>query len=193
MRRAWLVLAVILVVLVAAGGSCPPKKPASPPAPDEDAASRARAGDEDEPVAREIASEPFDRDAVERGEVDESASGTAAELNRKGVLETVYFEFDSSELSESSRQTLQRNADWLVANPRWSVAVEGHCDERGTIEYNIALGDRRARTVRDYLASLGVAPDRIRVVSYGEENPVEPGHDESAWAKNRRAEFVIED
>jgi peptidoglycan-associated lipoprotein len=108
------------------------------------------------------------------------------------ALGTVYFAFDSSELSPQAISTLRGNADWLKGHSTIDVVVEGHCDERGTIEYNIALGERRASAVRDYMASLGVPRDRVRIVSYGEERPAEPGHGESAWSKNRRAEFVAE-
>jgi peptidoglycan-associated lipoprotein len=87
---------------------------------------------------------------------------------------------------------LQQNGDWLLGNPQYNIRIEGHCDERGTIEYNLALGERRASAVRDYLVSLGVDAFRIRIVSYGEEDPADPGHDEAAWARNRRGVFVIE-
>ena len=191
-RRLIVVAALFLMVALLAGGSCPQKQP--PPPPDVTRmSSEANAGSDPGDGTREIDREPFARDVVERDDVVETPSGTAAELNRKGVLQTIYFDFDSTELSDRARETLQRNADWLVRNPSWSVAIGGHCDERGTIEYNIALGDRRSRTVRDYLGSLGVAATRMRVVSYGEERPAVPGHDEEAWARNRRAEFVLED
>lgn len=117
---------------------------------------------------------------------------TAAEINNSGALKTVYFEFDRSDLSEAARRTLQANSDWLKSNAKWNVVIEGHCDERGTIEYNVELGQRRAKAVRDYMATLGVTATRIRVVSYGEEQPVDRGHGESAWAKNRRAETKVE-
>ncbi len=191
-RRLIVLAALILMVFVLAGSSCRPTPAPPPPDVTRDAAG-ANAGIDSGTVTREIDSEPFARDTVERDDVVEQPTGTAAELNRQGVLQTVYFEFDSTELSDGARATLQKNADWLVRNPRWSVAIEGHCDERGTIEYNIALGDRRARTVRDYLGSLGVDASRMRVVSYGEEQPAVPGHDEAAWSRNRRSEFVVED
>jgi peptidoglycan-associated lipoprotein len=191
-RRLIVVAALFLMVVALAGGSCPQKPPPPPPDVARSTSGTGTGGDTGD-VTREIDSEPFARDVVERDEVAEKPTGTAAELNRQGVLQVVYFEFDSTELSDRARETLQRNADWLVRNPTWAVAIGGHCDERGTIEYNIALGDRRARTVRDYLGSLGVAAARMRVVSYGEERPAVPGHDETAWARNRRAEFVLED
>jgi peptidoglycan-associated lipoprotein len=115
-----------------------------------------------------------------------------ADWNQKQVLETIYFGFDSSELSETARRTLQTNADWLGAQPEASIVVEGHCDERGTIEYNLALGQRRADSVRAYMTNLGVGRDRMRIITYGEERPVDRGHAESAWSKNRRAQFLIE-
>ncbi len=116
-----------------------------------------------------------------------------ARWNQTGVLKTVYFPFDSYELDDGGRAILQANAEWLqTEGTRTHIMVAGHCDERGTIEYNLALGERRASAVRDYMVSLGVDAFRIRIVSYGEELPADPGHDESAWAENRRGEFDIE-
>ena len=112
--------------------------------------------------------------------------------NRSGVLQTVYFGYDSSDLSDSGRRTLRSNADWLKSHPDVAVLVEGNCDERGTIEYNLALGEHRADAVRSYLASLGLSRTRVRIITYGEERPIDPGHNEAAWAKNRRAAFVVE-
>jgi peptidoglycan-associated lipoprotein len=117
---------------------------------------------------------------------------TADELNRKKVLATIYFDYDKSDLSDAARATLQANADWLKANPSRVVRIEGNCDERGTVEYNLALGQRRAASVRDYLGGLGVDASRLKTISYGKERPADPGHDDTARAKNRRAEFVIE-
>jgi peptidoglycan-associated lipoprotein len=118
---------------------------------------------------------------------------TAHDINTRGLLKTVYFAFDSSELTPDAQATLRTNAQWLKANPGYKVLIQGHCDERGTIEYNLALGERRGSAVRDYLANLGIARADMRVVSYGEERPATPGHDESAWSRNRRAEILAED
>jgi len=104
-------------------------------------------------------------------------------------LEAVYFAYDSFLLSPQARQALERNAAWLQANADSRITVEGHCDERGSDEYNLALGDRRAKAVKSYLAALGVAAERLHTISYGEERPAVAGSDETAWAKNRRAEF----
>lgn len=107
------------------------------------------------------------------------------------VTEDIYFEYDSSALLPEARELLKRKAEFLVANPQISIVIEGHTDERGTSEYNIALGERRAESVRSFLEGLGVAASRMSTVSYGEEKPIDPGHNEAAWAKNRRAHIEI--
>jgi peptidoglycan-associated lipoprotein len=108
-----------------------------------------------------------------------------------GPLEDVHFEYDQAELSDQARATLERNAQWMKAHPAAKVRVEGHCDDRGTVEYNLALGERRAQSTRDYLVSLGVAADRLATVSYGKERPLDTGTTESAYARNRRAHFAV--
>ena len=113
------------------------------------------------------------------------------ELNRESPLRPVFFAYDSAELDADGVAALRVNADLLRKYPGWSVTVEGHCDERGSAEYNLALGERRAAAAQTYLVSLGIGADRIRVVSYGKEFPFDPGHTEEAWAKNRRGHFVI--
>ena len=134
---------------------------------------------------------PFPSEPVETEE-PEPAMPSIDELNRQGVLQTVYFAFDSYELDDMARSTLQTNATWIKNNASYNIVVEGHCDERGTIEYNLALGERRADAVRKYLISLGVQDSRVRIISFGEEKPVESGHDEAAWSRNRRGAFLIE-
>lgn len=101
-------------------------------------------------------------------------------------LKIVYFDFDKYSLSPEAQASLQYNAELLKRAPQVHVTAEGHCDERGTAEYNLALGERRARSVMDFLVSLGISPQRIQTVSYGSECPVDPAHNEQAWAKNRR-------
>lgn len=108
-----------------------------------------------------------------------------------GPLADVYFDYDQAGLSDAARATLDRHAQWLQARPDVRVSVAGHCDERGTVDYNLALGDQRAKAVREYLVSLGVAEARLTAVSYGKERPVDNGHDDAAWAKNRRAHFAV--
>ena len=122
---------------------------------------------------------------------EEIASRSLEELNRSLLLEPVFFVLDSAELDERGRQAVQANADMLARFPTWAVTIEGHCDERGTPEYNLALGERRALAAQRYLVELGLDAGRVQTVSYGKEFPFDPGHDESAWAANRRAHFVI--
>ncbi len=106
-------------------------------------------------------------------------------------FKTAYFDFDSFSLRADAREALKSNAQWLKDNPSAKVQIEGHCDERGTTEYNLALGEKRANAVREYLKRLGVSSGRLTVISYGEERPSDPGHDESAWSQNRRATFIV--
>lgn len=103
----------------------------------------------------------------------------------------IYFDYDSSQINAGQRSSLEEIADFLQANPSTGLIVEGHCDERGSNEYNLALGERRALAVRAYLIGLGVGADRIQTKSYGEERPASLGHDESSWSQNRRAEFSL--
>lgn len=106
-------------------------------------------------------------------------------------LEKIYFDFDSANLSETARSTLNKNAQLLLKKPAVKIRIEGNCDERGSAEYNLALGERRAKSVQQYLITLGVKGDRITTISFGKEKPAVQGNDEAAWSKNRRAEFVI--
>jgi peptidoglycan-associated lipoprotein len=105
-------------------------------------------------------------------------------------LFTVHFEYDKATLTSEAKKHLASNAQWIKANPKVKVQVEGHCDNRGTIEYNLALGERRAQSVKKYLQGLGVSGDQLTTISYGEEKPVMSGDSEAAWSKNRRANFL---
>lgn len=124
-----------------------------------------------------------------------SASGLEvnadSDSGRAGTLQTVYFAFDSSALSTSTRQALANNAEFLKNNPNVSIQIEGHCDERGGVQYNLALGERRAMAVKNYLSALGVSSSKMSTISYGKERPLAFGHDESSWSQNRRANFVV--
>jgi len=106
--------------------------------------------------------------------------------------ERIYFEFDSSALTADAQEVLKRKAEYLRENPDTRFTIEGHCDERGTYEYNLALGDRRANSAKAFLVDLGVGPYRITTISYGEHRPLDPRSKEEAWAKNRNAQFVID-
>jgi peptidoglycan-associated lipoprotein len=108
-----------------------------------------------------------------------------------GEISTVYFAFDSASLDEVAKSTLTANAEYLKSNANLKMQVEGHCDERGGVQYNLALSEKRAKSVLDFLKGLGVAANRLTTIGYGKERPIDMGHDESAWAKNRRANFVV--
>jgi peptidoglycan-associated lipoprotein len=112
----------------------------------------------------------------------------SAVVDDKG-LETIFFEFDSSALTAISQQLLKNNAEWLQENPEMEVIIEGYSDERGSAKYNMMLGERRAQSTKKYLAELGVSPDRLDIISYGEERPASEGHAAAAWKQNRRVEF----
>jgi peptidoglycan-associated lipoprotein len=126
---------------------------------------------------------------------EETLPSDIEELNRvaqqRGLIADAFFNYDESTLSAEAQSALQTSASWLKKNPQYNLLIEGHCDERGTEQYNLALGDRRANQAKEYLVTLGVDAGRIRTVSYGEERPFDPGHDESAWAKNRRDHLVL--
>jgi peptidoglycan-associated lipoprotein len=114
-----------------------------------------------------------------------------ARPSAEAPLKDVFFDFDKSVIREDGKQALEGDIQWLKANPDARILIEGHCDERGTNEYNLALGERRAKAVRDYLVAAGIDPKRISTISYGEERPFVLGHDEAAWKWNRRAHFVV--
>jgi peptidoglycan-associated lipoprotein len=182
-------LAVLIVALCAAaacGKKQPPvARPLPPPAATPPTTAPARPPAPPEPVTEPtvVPPEPVPDDAI--------ASASLDDLNRNSPLKPVFFEYDSDELTAAAQHTLDENASVLKRYSSWTVTIEGHCDERGTPEYNLALGERRAVAARAYLVSLGLSADRLRTVSYGKEFPFDPGHDEAAFAKNRRAHFVI--
>ena len=181
------VLAAVLV-MAACGGkkplAVPESQPAPPvtmapsptPAPPAPGPQQAR-----EPLP--VPAQPVPEDGVSARSLDD--------LNRNSPLTPVFFGYDSFELGEAAQKAAQANAAVLRTNRSWVITIEGHSDERGTAEYNLALGERRASAVKVYLVSMGIAAERLRVVSYGKEFPFDPGHDEAAWTKNRRGHFVV--
>jgi peptidoglycan-associated lipoprotein len=113
------------------------------------------------------------------------------EINKNSPFQPVFFGLDLDSLDDTAKQALTTNAELMKKYPTFVITIEGHADERGTAEYNLALGERRATAARNFLVSLGISAERLRTVSYGKEFPFDPGHDESAWSKNRRAHFVV--
>ena len=182
----WITALLTTVVLAAACGKkkAPIARPSSPvpPAVNETVPTRPP-GPEAVGGDNIVPPEPVVESGVSSGSLDD--------LNRTSPLKPVFFDLDSSDLSPEGQRVLDGNAAVLKQHGSWTITIEGHCDERGSAEYNLALGERRALTARAYLISLGLPADRLRTVSYGKEFPLDPGHDESASAKNRRAHFVI--
>lgn len=119
------------------------------------------------------------------------ARKTLEEINREAPLKMIHFDYDKYFIREDAKPALETNAVWLKKWNTAKILIEGHCDERGTEEYNMALGERRAKSTFDYLISLGISPDRITIISYGKSQPIDPDHHEEAWQKNRRAQFTI--
>jgi peptidoglycan-associated lipoprotein len=127
---------------------------------------------------------------IEEQRLQEEAERMAA-AREMFLTEDIFFEFDSAVLLAEAQEILRKKAEWLINNPEAAATIEGHCDERGTSEYNLALGDQRAESAKTFLMDLGVKGSQLSTISYGEERPVDPGHNEEAWAKNRRGHFTI--
>jgi len=189
MKRS-LVIVLGLVLLVIASG-CAKKRAAAPaptPAPPPTAAAPPVRSAPPAPPTRVEESLPVPPQPLSE---DNVANRSLEDLNRDSPLKPAFFLLDSADLDDTGRAIVTTNADILKKYSSWQITIEGHCDERGTAEYNLALGERRAVAVRAYLVGLGISPDRLRTVSYGKEFPFDPGHTEDSWSKNRRAHFVI--
>ena len=183
-------LSVVLLAVTLAVSACakktqpvpaalppPPVASTPPPAPPPAPPPQRVADDLPVPV------QPIAEDGISNRSLDD--------LNRDSPLKPAFFLLDSADLDDSGRAAVMANAEVLRKYSSWVITIEGHCDERGTAEYNLALGERRAVAVKTYLVSLGISPDRLRTVSYGKEFPFDPGHTENSWSQNRRAQFVI--
>jgi|SRR6185295_894869 len=192
MNRKWMIWIAVPVLLTFLYG-CPKKKPATPPADlnVDTTTVPAPAPTPTQPEEVQQPAAPEVNDQAEDPLLSSDLQVVNDELRRRGFSPDIYFDYDESTLTDDNRDKLSRNADLLKSNPQFAVTIEGHCDERGTNEYNLALGDRRANAVRDYLGSLGVAGDRLRTISFGEERPVCTTSEESCWSQNRRAHMVI--
>ena len=156
---------------------------------DEGVASAPVTGKADQPMPSATPPKPATVDPAHSPAQQEQKASSAAQL--QSVLNRIYFNFDSSGLSDAARSTLAGNAATLMKNTSEKILIEGNCDERGSAEYNLALGERRAKAAQQYLITMGVKPDRLSIISYGKEKPAVQGSDEAAWAKNRRDEFVV--
>lgn len=175
-------LAFLAVVILPLAEGCKKK----PPTTTEEARPPVEA-----PTTPETTVPPPPAPPREPGEGPDVMSEAIAQMNQKGYLQDAYFDYDASDLRDDARSALSANAEWLKRYPTIQVLISGHCDDRGTSAYNLALGDRRANAARDYLESLGVSGGRVRTVSYGKERPFCADSTEDCWQQNRRGHFVI--
>ena len=197
-RHAGLILATAaLAVAVSCGGNKPPTaSPTAPPASPQPFPGAATGGGSTTPNRPPAPPDPNTSVVPTPPEpivtpADPLVSASPDQINQQSPLQPVYFAFDSDQIDDMGRRTLNEDADVLKKYSSWVVSIEGHSDERGTAEYNLALGERRALAAKSFLLSLGIPADRLRTVSYGKEFPFDPGHDERAWSKNRRAHFMV--
>jgi len=190
MRRhtqALMVLVLLLTVVVAACGK--KKPPVARPMPPPSNTADVNPPPTPPPPPQPVIETPI---PVPTMPADDRISSTSIDdLNRDSPLKPLFYLLDSADVSPEGQQVLQANAAVLKKYPTMQITIEGHCDERGTAEYNLALGERRALAAKNYLVSLGIPADRVRTVSYGKEFPFDAGHEDAAWSKNRRAHFVI--
>jgi peptidoglycan-associated lipoprotein len=193
MNRKWMIWMVMAVLLTFLYG-CPKKKPATPPSdlnvetttvPAPPSTPSTTPQDVQQPATPEVNDQK--EDLLQSSDLQV----VNEELKRRGFSPDIYFDYDESNLSDDTRDKLSRNADLLKSQAQFSITLEGHADSRGTSEYNLALGERRANAVKQYLGSLGVGADRMRTVSYGKERPACTEEVESCWSQNRRVHMII--
>lgn len=188
-------VAMLAMVAVAAVDACHKAPPPPPPAPvvNQDSINAARAAQEREAAAARARADSIARarqDSIDRANAAAAAAAEQASM-RAALTQVIHFDYDQSNLKDDARAALDAMVPILNANPDVTIRIAGHADERGSDEYNLALGQRRAAAAKKYLTDHGVADARITTISYGEERPVAQGHDESAWSQNRRDEFEI--
>jgi len=198
MKRKWIVLALVLIVpAMLFTVSCAKKAVSTEPSmSDTTAADEAARQAELEKQAEMDRQKQLEEErlAAERAErlKAEAVERDMMMAKNRFLNENIYFDFDRSVLTLQAQELLKEKAQWMRDNPDANVVIEGHCDERGTNAYNLALGERRAESAKTFLVNLGISGTRMTTISYGEERPVDPAHNEEAWAKNRRAKFVLE-
>jgi peptidoglycan-associated lipoprotein len=175
-----LILSLSCLLVFAFAVSCKKKVEQTPPPPPQA---------KEQPKVEKVEEPPAKPPALTEEEIFERK--TLEELNAEKPLEMIHFDFDKFFIRDDAKPVLQENAAYLKKWPSVMVLLEGHCDERGTEEYNLALGEKRAQSTKDYLVSLGVSGDRLKIISYGKSQPIDPGHNEAAWEMNRRTQFTI--
>jgi peptidoglycan-associated lipoprotein len=188
-----LVFRVLMAVFVAGlflTASCAKKTVVSDASTIED---QTKTASEEATEAEAEAARKAEQERIRQQELQEEAARKEAEVQARArfLNHHIHFAFDSAELTDTAKALLREKADWLKANPEKRIVIEGHCDERGTTEYNLALGERRAVAAKQYLEDLGISASRMTTVSYGEERPLDPAQNEAAYSMNRRAQFVL--
>jgi len=178
--KKFLIYALAIVLVFSLAVSCKKKPKEVPPPPPQE---------KEQPVVEKVEAPVVQEPQLTEEEMFLQKS--LDQINREKPLGTVYFDYDRALIRDDAKPVLDGNASWLKKFKTAKILVEGHCDERGTEEYNLALGEKRAKAAQDYLLSLGVASDRIKIISYGKSQPINPGHDEAAWQMNRRAQFLV--
>jgi peptidoglycan-associated lipoprotein len=176
---------MVFAAFSACGGKAKVEEVTPPPPPPPEV--------EEQPELEEVekVEEPVVVEEPELTEEEIFMMKTLEEINLEAPLQMIHFDFDKYFIREDAKPALEENAEWLKKYGTLVFLIQGHCDERGTEEYNLALGEKRAKSTLDYLTSLGISPDRIRTISYGKSDPLDPGHNEIAWQKNRRTQFLI--
>ena len=197
MKRKWIIVAMLFIIpAMLFSVSCAKKAVVAEPSTDtstsDDAARQAELDKQREMERqRQLEEERLAAERAERLKADAMERDMMMSKNRF-LNENIYFDFDDATLDYQAQQLLKQKAMWLRNNPDTYAVIEGHCDERGTNAYNLALGERRAESARAFLINLGISASRLTTISYGEEKPLDMGQNEEAWAKNRRATFVLE-
>jgi len=176
-----LIICLLAVMLVLSFSVACKKKPKEVPPPPPQAQEQPKVEKVEAPVVQE----------PQLTEEEIFLQKSLDQINREKPLGTIYFDYDRAVVRDDARSVLDGNSAWLKKFRTVKVLVEGHCDERGTEEYNLALGEKRAKAAQDYLLSLGISSDRMKIISYGKSQPINPGHDEGAWQMNRRAQFLV--
>ncbi|MGB7296277.1 MAG: peptidoglycan-associated lipoprotein Pal [Candidatus Aminicenantales bacterium] len=180
MIRKLTILVCICCLAFMLATSCKPKAKTAPPPPPV----------KEQPQIEKVEeAPPVQKPALTEEEIFMAKS--LEEINLEAPLNMIHFDYDRFFIREDAKPALETNASWLRKFTSSKILIEGHCDERGTEEYNLALGEKRAKSTMEYLTSLGISPDRMKIISYGKSQPLDPGHNEVAWQKNRRAQFLI--
>lgn len=180
--KKYLIIALAVVLVFSFAVSCKKKPKEVPPPP-----PQVKEQPKIEKVEQPVVKEPV------LSEEELYLQKSLEQINKEKPLASVYFDYDKAMIREDAKPILETNASWLNKFKTIKILIEGHCDERGTEEYNLALGEKRAKAAMDYLTTLGISSDRVKIISYGKSQPADPGHNEAAWQKNRRDQFLVID